>query len=180
MTGPVLRTARLRIRPLAMEDVPRLAEIFSDPCTTRWLASSDLSTVDRVREWASVRIGTAYPDGMGYLTYLLDNTVVGFGHLRPSRELPEPTVETGWTVDPAYWGRGLAGEAAQAVVDFGLEELGLPAVWALVRPENGPSLRLAGRLGFREVATGLHYGEPHRVLVRLGEISPPVAALPRV
>lgn len=176
----VLRTQRLVLRPLELGDVPRLTEVFADPDTTRWLGR-DLSSAGAVREWARERTAASaeYPEGMGYSTFLLDGAVIGYGHLRPSHELPAPAVETGWSIGRAYWGRGLAGEAALALLEHGFGVLGLPAVWALVRPENGPSLRLAARLGFVEVASGVHYGAEHRVLVRLGQVRPRVAVSPR-
>ncbi|GAA2818380.1 GNAT family N-acetyltransferase [Crossiella cryophila] len=178
MVATLLRTRRLVLRPLELADVPRLAEVFADPETSRWLGR-DLSRPEVVREWAEERTSASYPEGMGYLTFLLDGVVIGYGHLRPSHELPAPAVEIGWSIGRAHWGLGLAGEAARALLEHGFEGLGLPAVWALVRPENEPSLRLAGRLGFVEVASGVHYGAEHRVFVRLGETTPRVGALPR-
>ncbi|MGW0517234.1 GNAT family N-acetyltransferase [Crossiella sp. NPDC003009] len=178
MTAAVLRTRRLVLRPLELADAPRLAEVFADPGASRWLGR-DLSQPGAVREWALERTAADYPEGMGYWTFWLDEAVIGYGHLRPSHELPAPMVETGWSIGPGHWGRGLAGEAARALLELGFGELGLPAVWALVRPENEPSLRLAGRLGFLEVATGRHYGAEHRVMVRLGQVTPRVGTLPR-
>ncbi len=37
MTGPVLETDRLILRPTAMEDFPRWAEFQADPETTRFI-----------------------------------------------------------------------------------------------------------------------------------------------
>ncbi|WP_459615419.1 GNAT family N-acetyltransferase, partial [Enterobacter hormaechei] len=34
-----------------------------------------------------------------------------------------PTVEIGWRLAPAYWGRGLAREAAETALDFAFERL---------------------------------------------------------
>ncbi|MCO1578612.1 GNAT family N-acetyltransferase [Crossiella sp. SN42] len=108
MTAAVLRTRRLVLRPLELADAPRLAEVFADPDASRWLGR-DLSQPGAVREWALERTAADYPEGMGYWTFWLDETVIGYGHLRPSHELPAPLVETGWSIGSAHWGSGLAG-----------------------------------------------------------------------
>ena len=45
-------------------------------------------------------------------------------------------VEVGWRVAPAWWGRGLATEAARASVDFGFERLGLRSVVSIIDERN--------------------------------------------
>ncbi|WP_370942639.1 GNAT family N-acetyltransferase [Amycolatopsis sp. cg5] len=88
-------------------------------------------------------------------------------HLRPSWELPGEVAEIGYSLDSSYGGRGFGTEAAAAVVDYGLNGLGLPAVWALVHESNVASLNLAERVGFLNVGVDEYYGAPHRVLVAL-------------
>ncbi|SDY35944.1 Protein N-acetyltransferase, RimJ/RimL family [Amycolatopsis xylanica] len=93
--------------------------------------------------------------------------VIGIAHLRPSWELPGDVAEIGYSLDSSYGGKGFATEAAAAVVDYGLNTLGLPAVWALVHESNVASLKLAERVGFLNVGVEEYYGAPHRVLVAL-------------
>lgn len=45
--------------------------------------------------------------------------------------------------------------------------MGVSAVWALVHESNVASLKLAQRLGFRDIGGEEHYGGPHRVLIAL-------------
>ena len=60
-----------------------------------------------------------------------------------------PTVEIGWRLAPAYWGRGLAREAAETALDFAFERLRLPEVVAFTTPPNRRSWGLMERLGMR-------------------------------
>ncbi len=60
-----------------------------------------------------------------------------------------PTVEIGWRLAPAYWGRGLAREAAETTLDFAFERLRLPEVVAFTTPPNRRSWGLMERLGMR-------------------------------
>jgi RimJ/RimL family protein N-acetyltransferase len=72
---------------------------------------------------------------------------------------------------PALWGRGLATEAARAILTFGFEAMELHRVEAMVDPENLASLRVLEKLGFvREGRTREDYRfeDQFRDTVRLG------------
>jgi len=60
--------------------------------------------------------------------------------------------EIGWILNPKFSGRGLATEAAHALLHLCFEELGLHRVIARVESENESSRRLAARLGMRQEA----------------------------
>ena len=107
------------------------------------------------------------PPELGHWAFIHDETLVGLGHLRPSWELPGALPEIGWYLASRHGGRGLATEAARALLRYGLHQLGLHSVWALIHRDNTPSLRLASRLGFLCVGSGVYYGAPHRVHVAL-------------
>ena len=95
----------------------------------------------------------------------------------PGGERPGETVEIGWRLAPAYWGRGLAREAAETALDFAFERLRLPEVVAFTTPPNRRSWGLMERLGMRrdpaedfdhpllaaDHAAGAH---PHAALIR--------------
>jgi RimJ/RimL family protein N-acetyltransferase len=58
-------------------------------------------------------------------------------------------LELGFHFRPAYWGQGLAQEAARAVIAFAFETLPVKALFAGHHPENTASERLLRKLGFR-------------------------------
>jgi RimJ/RimL family protein N-acetyltransferase len=58
------------------------------------------------------------------------------------------------------WGRGLAGEAARAVLEAAAMELADQPVLVVTQTANHASLRLAERLGFRVVDTFVQWGAP--------------------
>ncbi|WP_433861860.1 GNAT family N-acetyltransferase [Streptomyces sp. L7] len=62
------------------------------------------------------------------------------------------TVEIGWLLRSAYSGRGLATEAADAMLDVAFEHAHAVLVTAVVKGWNEASSKLALRLGFRPVA----------------------------
>ncbi|KKK98852.1 hypothetical protein LCGC14_2638610 [marine sediment metagenome] len=53
---------------------------------------------------------------------------------------------------PEYWGRGIAGEAAELVIKYGFTELNLHKIYCGVYDPNKRSLRAAEKLGFKEEA----------------------------
>jgi RimJ/RimL family protein N-acetyltransferase len=58
-------------------------------------------------------------------------------------------VEIGWRLDPDYWGRGLATEAAAAVLRDGFERLGFSRLISIIYRENVASRRVAEKIGLR-------------------------------
>ena len=61
----------------------------------------------------------------------------------------DPEVEIVYSLEPEHWGRGLATEAARAVLDHAFGVLGLPRVVAEVDRANTASVRVAENLGMR-------------------------------
>jgi ribosomal-protein-alanine N-acetyltransferase len=86
-----------------------------------------------------------------------DGPLAGFCGLRLFGD--PPTVEVLYGLLPAYWGQGLATEAAMAMLRFGFEELGLERIYAGADPPNTASFCVMERLGMtfskRIVAGGL-------------------------
>jgi ribosomal-protein-alanine N-acetyltransferase len=64
------------------------------------------------------------------------------------------SASVGYWVDHAAAGRGVMPTALAMVVDHCFTAVGLHRIEANIRPENGPSLRVMRKLGFRE--EGLH------------------------
>ena len=79
------------------------------------------------------------------------NRTIGFCGLSrvPFAARFTPAVEIGWRLFPAFWGRGLAREAAVLALDAAFGPLALDEVVAFTVPANAPSWRLMHRLGMR-------------------------------
>jgi RimJ/RimL family protein N-acetyltransferase len=77
--------------------------------------------------------------------------LIGFVGLSPvGRSLPfAPAVEIGWRLARPCWGRGLAHEAAEAVLAFAFVQARLPALVSFTTQGNARSRRLMERLGMR-------------------------------
>ena len=165
MTPPELSSARLRLLPLAVDDAELLAPIYADPEVTEYFENR-FTEIEGVRHAVKQRLARDVPPGMGTWLIQLDDTIVGHAHLWTARN-PAGIVEIGWTIGKAHWGKGIATEAAQAVVEHGFRRLGLPAIVAVVHRDNAASLRVARKLGFIELGEQEHHKAPHRMMVLL-------------
>ena len=68
----------------------------------------------------------------------------------PRFNLYNNSAEISYVLNSAYWGRGLAAEAARAVITFGFEALGLHRIEARYMVGNIGSKRIAEKCGMRE------------------------------
>ena len=138
-----LETERLLLRRPQDGDLDAYAELFADPGVARYTGGVTKSraesqrTLERmIRHWDDHGIGlfSAVREEddqvLGRVGFLVwDAESWRHAMLRPPRGKTE--TEIGWTLGRAYWGRGYATEAATAVRDWALRELGLPRLISL-------------------------------------------------
>ncbi len=62
----------------------------------------------------------------------------------------EDVPEAGWIVRRDWWGKGIAGEAMSAALDWFEREHGPRSVVCMIEEGNAASTTVAARLGFRE------------------------------
>jgi len=79
--------------------------------------------------------------------------LVGGIGLRVNRAMR--TAELGYWVGRAYWGHGVASEAAMRLVRWALANLDIGHVEASVATENGASMAVLRRIGFRHVGDAM-------------------------
>lgn len=139
---PTLATRRLVLRPLEAGDAAAIHGMLSDPRVMRFWSTPPHRHLDETHAWIATSLA-AMADGKAH-----DFAVIHEGRLigRVAFWMGD---ETGFFFDPAWQGRGFAGEALGALFGYGFMQLGFGAVRADVDPDNAACLRLLGRLGFR-------------------------------
>ena len=71
---------------------------------------------------------------------------IGFAGLK---YLPDMAyTDLGYRLMSKYWGRGIATEAGQVLLDYGFNTIGLSKIFAMVLPDNHASVRVLEKLGF--------------------------------
>ena len=152
---PTLTTARLTLRPFTEADAEPLFEHARNPNVTRftlWEAHQSVGdTIAFVRDYALLRYreGTAEPYA---ITIDPDPRPVGAcGCFWAAK--PHQTMELGYWLGEAFWGRGITAEACRAVLTFAFAEYGPERIQARVIDGNRASARVLAKLGFRDEGT---------------------------
>lgn len=153
MEWAVIRTERLVLRPLGMDDVALLVELDSDPEVMRYISGGKPSPHAEVEAALRATLGHRWAAFEGC------RFVGGFA-LDPTRGDPADR-ELGYRLRREAWGRGLATEGARALIDVAFRDLGAKRVWAETMTVNERSRRVLERCGLRYVRTfHLEWPEP--------------------
>jgi RimJ/RimL family protein N-acetyltransferase len=145
-----VRTERLVLRYPEPRDADALFGYYSDPDVTRHIP---IATLDRRGAEAEIRRRLPEPDGTErginlILAVELDGTLVGDLFLMPKGP-SYSQAEVGWTLDPRFHGRGIATEAARALIGLAFDHYGVHRVTAVLDARNERSAALCERLGMR-------------------------------
>lgn len=148
MPFPQFTTARLHLQPFRLDDVDALHQIWTAPDVRRYLWDDEIITRETAEEVVRSSLTSFQEHRFGFWTLrFLDNEaiIIGFCGLR---FFAEPrAIEILYGLIPTYWGRGLATEAARAVLRYGFEALQLAQIWGGADAPNLASLRVLEKLG---------------------------------
>ena len=144
----LIETERLRLRPVTVDDTELMLAIWNDPAFIRNVSDRGIRTVEQAREAIEGGAQKLFED-YGYGPYCMSlksgGTMIGICGLFKRDNLEDPDI--GFGVLPDYCGKGYAGEAAAAVVNFARNELGITVLTAIVSPTNAASIGLIKKLG---------------------------------
>jgi ribosomal-protein-alanine N-acetyltransferase len=147
MVSLILETERLRLRPFRLEDRDELFAVLGDAETMRYYPEP--FTSEGTLDWIHDNLRRYRQDGFGLWAMDLKETGELVGDCGPAvREVDGVAeIELGWHVRRAFWGQGLATEAAVACRDWVFRNIRPSRLIALVRPDNGQSCRVAEKIG---------------------------------
>lgn len=162
--APTLETRRLRLRMHGPKDLDAACTMWSHAEVVRFIGGRPLGREEvwlrLLRYWGSWAV-------LGYGFWLVEDREtgrflgeIGFHELKRETEpsyAGEP--EVGWGLLPDGQGRGLAREGLEAALAWGDRHIGADRTVCIIHPDNGPSVRLAERVGF---------GQPRPIVTRGG------------
>jgi len=156
--GVNLESKRLRFATWEAEDWKAFREIATNPLVMRYIGTGEIWPDERIREFVTRQSENwnKYGFCLWKLLAKLDGALVGICGLQPLAESPE--VEVGWWLAPAYWGQGLATEAAQQALVYGFEVNKLNRIVAVARPANQASIRIMEKIGMHYEREMVHRG----------------------
>jgi RimJ/RimL family protein N-acetyltransferase len=143
----VIKTARLVLREMTMDDLPAMRAIVQDEQTMyAWgHAWSEEETVAGLEK----QLRAYHEDGYGRWAVVLKETgvVIGMCGLLWWETDKDRVPEIGYLFNRAYWHNGYAAEAAIACKRYAFDTLGFDEVYSLIKDTNYPSMNVAIRMG---------------------------------
>ena len=152
-----IRTARLNLVPVTLNDEPALTRLLHSPEVRRYLSDATLVPRATVAGWIAESCdpasGTCY-----WRIETPDDLVAGLVGLKPPSTATLALRAIGWrsrelviALGPEHWGQGFAAEAVDAAVQHGLSDGVTFAIVSAVDAPDARSHRLMARCGFAEL-----------------------------
>lgn len=144
----ILETERLTLRTINPDDAAFYYELVNDPSWLEHIGDKGIRSVEGAR--------TAILDGPcvmqerhGHSLYVMERKSDGqpLGLCGLIRRDSLPDVDIGYAIRPAYFGQGYTFEAAEAVVAYARDVLGIKRLLGITNPANTVSIKLLGKLG---------------------------------
>jgi len=146
----VIETERLTLRKFSVDDAAFIRELLNDESFVRNIGDKGVrSDEDAAVYIQNGPIASYERFGFGLYAVELKETrkLIGMSGLLKRDSLPDPDI--GFAFLPRFWKKGYAFEAAEAVIKYGKDVLGLKRVLAITMPENTGSIRVLEKIDLR-------------------------------
>ena len=141
----ILETKRLIIGHFTCTDIHVWASIEADPLVRKFVDGKCLSR-EEAGHYVKMSMDSYAVNGFGRFAVRSKTSklLIGMcGFLRQDEE-----IDFGYRYSAETWGKGIGYEAANKVLNYGLEHLKLKKICAGVAIENIPSIKILEKLGF--------------------------------
>jgi len=149
MTTPILETNRILLRPLNTSDAEAVFNNWAaDIDATKYMRFNTHQSIADTVKWlsfeeANIASGDSYVWGF---VHKETSALFGSGGLLYSKE--RGMFEPGYIIMEKYRNQGLVTEAAKAIIDFAVKELGQTKLFAIHAKENPASGKVMEKTGF--------------------------------
>jgi len=145
----ILKTERLILRHLVIEDLDDLWALYCNPRITQYIPDAPRSREEAQEELEWHMHGHPRRPELGLWATIHKETgkFIGRCGLLPWNIDGQDEVEVAYTIAEEYWGQGLGSEAAQAILNYGFEALNLSRLVCVIDAENTASIKVAEKIG---------------------------------
>lgn len=146
----VVETERLRIRELCADsDLEFILELFNEPEFVRFVGDRGLRVIADSRRYIEEQAASYTKNGFGLWGVELKESGEQVGICGLLRRPALTNVEIGFGFLERFCGRGIASEAAEAVMRVGRDRFHLKRIVAVTAPDNHGSIQILQKLGLR-------------------------------
>lgn len=152
----IVHTDRLTLEPQVAAHAPEMFVVLSDPAIYEYENAPPQSLNglrERFAELESRRSPNGHEQWLNWVIRLPDSRLIGYVQ---ATVYPGGHAAIAYELGSAWWGRGLAREAVQAMLGELAERFGVRHVSAVLKQENQRSRRLLERLGFTMASPAEH------------------------
>jgi len=146
----VLQTERVVLRKFTPDDAPFIITLLNSPGWIQFIGDRGVKTTEDAVHYLLNGPLKSY-ELNGYGLYLVESkehaASIGMCGLVKRENLECPDI--GFAFLPEYMGKGLAYEAAKAMLSFARKELGLSLIYGITLPDNRTSIRLLEKVGMK-------------------------------
>ena len=144
-----IETERLILRPFNLHDLDDFALICADPEVMRYIGNGKALEKETTKDLLVWIISQYEELGFGLLAVTLkkNNRLLGFcGFIKQVID-NETHIELGYRLDNAFWGQGIATEAAQAMKNYAFNQLNIAHLISIIHVDNMASKQVAQKVG---------------------------------
>lgn len=144
-TFPVVKTERLILRKITMEDGEDIFLLRSNAAAMKYIHKPRLNSMDEAKELISklnephrIHWGITLKDP-GKIIGIIGYHKIANKHYR---------AEIGYMLHPQFWNTGLMSEAIGKIIDFGFSKMKLHSIEAIINPNNHLSRQILKKFRF--------------------------------
>lgn len=146
---PILKTERLILRQLKLEDENELFVLRSDEEILKYIDSPRAKTKKDVRDFiVKINHGVIQNEWIYWAISLKGSPQLIGTICLWNISWEKSTAETGFVLLPEFQGKGIMQEALTAVIEYGFQHMQLNAIEAYTHPNNINSIKLLERNNF--------------------------------
>ncbi|GGC79115.1 GNAT family N-acetyltransferase [Marinobacter halophilus] len=160
----LFETERLFARKLSHQDLSALAEILSDPEVMEYSVRGvcDVAATKKFIDWC-VECYASRGIGPWALVKKDSGDLIGFCGVGPELVAGVEETNLGYRLARKFWNQGFATEAAIGVLGYAFGQKKFSSVVVIIEQENGASVRVSEKAGFRHYTTLEFHGQSVRL-----------------
>lgn len=145
----ILKTHRLILRKMTLDDLDFIHSIISDPETMRFYPAP--FDFEGTKKWVGRNLERYEEHGCAFYVVCDKETLAPMGQVGILMQTVQDKLihEVGYLMHRSYWRNGYASEAAIACRDLAFREFDAPVVHSIIHPDNIPSQGVARKMGMQ-------------------------------